>query len=238
MNYHPPGPTGPVPCYRADPEPAPELPAAVLVLQEIFGVNTYVRGVVDQLAAAGMVAVAPDLFHHHAPGFQAGYDPAGIAAGRDQIAALDLPGFHAEAAALLAALRADPATNGRVGVLGFCFGGLLAWECHSLHPFDAGVSFYGRVHSPSLDGVAPLERTPGMRGPMLAHFASNDASIPATAVGACAAALVAAPARGTIEVWPRVQHGFHCWERSAYDPQAASLAWAETLAFLRAHLAA
>ncbi len=238
MNFHPPGPFGPIPCFRADPPATQELPPVVLVLQEIFGVNPYIRGVCGELAAAGFVAVAIDLFHRNAPNFLSGYDEAGVAEGRAQVTSLDLGRLHAELESLVNTMRADPAGNGRVGVLGFCYGGLLTWEVHGLHATDAAVSFYGRAHSPSLDGVPPLERTPTMRGPLLAHFASNDASIPPTAVGACAEALVKGPTRGTIEVWPRTQHGFHCWDRKAFDPYAASRSWAETLAFFRSNLKA
>lgn len=236
MNFHPSGPFGPVPCHRADPPPATEAPPVVLVMQEIFGVNPYIRGVCGELAAAGFTAVAIDLFHHHTPEFQVGYDAAGVAAGRAEVAALDIGRLHAELESLVATMRADPACNGRVGVLGFCYGGLLAWETHGLHGTDAAVSYYGRAHSPSLGGMPPIERTATMKGPILAHFAANDPSIPADAVGACAAALVTGQARGTIEVWPRTQHGFHCWDRAAFDPHAASRSWAGTLAFLRASL--
>ncbi|MFN7145019.1 MAG: dienelactone hydrolase family protein, partial [Myxococcota bacterium] len=197
MNYHPPGPSGPIPCFRVDPVVGAELPAAVIVLQEIFGVNAYIRGVCQELANAGFTAVAIDLFHRKAPGFVTGYDEAGFAAGRAQAAALDLAGFHADIEALVDALRKDPAVNDRVGVLGFCFGGMLAWEAHALHAIDAAVSFYGRAHSPGLDGVSPCDRAATMRGPILAHFASDDPIIPPTAVGQCAAALVKGPARAT-----------------------------------------
>ncbi|MDP2312924.1 MAG: dienelactone hydrolase family protein [Pseudomonadota bacterium] len=236
MNFHPPGPFGPIPCFRADPTPTAELPPVVLVLQEIFGVNPYIRGVCAELAAAGFVAVAIDLFHRNAPNFLAGYDEAGFAAGRTEVAALDLAHLHAELGSLVNTLRADPSVNGHVGVLGFCYGGLLAWETHALHTTDAAVSYYGRAHSPSFEGVPPIERTPTMKGPLLAHFASSDPSIPHTAVGACAEALVKGPVRGTIEVWPRTHHGFHCWDRASFDPYAASRSWAETVAFLRANL--
>lgn len=238
MNFHPPGPFGPIPCFRADAVSTTELPGAVILLQEIFGVNAYIRGVAQELAAAGITAVAIDLFHRQAPGFLAGYDEAGFAAGRAQAAALDLQGFHAEIEALVATLRADQALNGRVGVLGFCFGGMLAWEVHALHALDAAVSFYGRAQSPGLDGVPPCERANTMKGPILAHFASEDPIIPPDAVGRCAAGLVKGPARGTIEVWPRTKHGFHCWDRPAYDPDVAGRAWGQTLAFFRQHLRA
>lgn len=125
---------------------------------------------------------------------------------------------------------------GRVGVLGFCYGGALAWECGALHDFAATVSFYGRAHSPVLDGVAPLTRSAGLRGPLLAHFAGLDSMIPPDAIGQCAAALVQAPHPGTIQVWPGVQHGFHCWDRDAHDKRTADLAWAQTLEFLKAHV--
>jgi carboxymethylenebutenolidase len=209
----------------------------VIVLQEIFGVNAYIRGVCGELAAAGFTAVAMDLFHARSPNFLAGYDEAGVAAGRIEVAGLDLTRLHGELEALVQAARADAGGNGRVGVLGFCYGGLLAWETHGLHATDAAVSYYGRAHAPSLDGVAPLDRGDAMRGPLLAHFAAVDACIPPTAVGACAAALLKASVRGTIEVWPGVHHGFHCWDRAAFDPTAASRSWAETLAFFRASLA-
>ncbi len=235
MNFLPPGPVGPVPCYRADPPGARPGRPAVFVLQEIFGLNPYIRGVCDALATAGFTAVAMDLFHRDAPGFLAGYDEAGFAAGRARAAALDLRGFHADVDAVLAALRSEPGA-GRVGVLGFCFGGMLTWEAAALHPFDAAVSFYGRAHSPGLDGVPPCERARTLRGPILAHFASDDPIIPPAAVGTCAAALVGAPVRGTIEVWPRTHHGFHCWDRGAYDAEAARAAWDQTLAFFGEHL--
>jgi carboxymethylenebutenolidase len=235
MNWTAIGEAGPVPCWRADPAtlPAP----AVIVLPEIFGLNAYIRGVVDQLAATGFVAVAPELFHRNAPGFLAGYDADGMAAGRAQVAALDYAAFHADIDGILVALAGDVAATRRAGVLGFCFGGLLAWECNGLHPFGAAVSFYGRAHSPASGGRPPLSRTSTMRGPLLAHFASDDPSIPPEAVGACAAALVGAPVRGTIEVWPGTHHGFHCWDRGAYEPASAKAAWDQTVRFLRANLA-
>lgn len=229
------GPRGPVPCYRANPA-RPRPSPAVVVLQEIFGLNLYIRSVCDRLAAAGFVAVAPDLFHRNAPGFLATYDEAGFAAGRAQVAALDQAGFEEEQEALLQSLLQDPKVSGKVGVIGFCFGGLLTWQTHCLHPFGAAVVWYGRAHSPALEGIPPLQRTAGMKGPILVHCASHDPMIPGEAVGAMAGALVSASRRGTVEVWPDTHHGFHCDQRSAYEPVAAARSWEDSIRFLRLSL--
>lgn len=216
-----------VPSYRAGTPGSP----AVLVLQEIFGLNRYIRGVCDTLAEAGFLAVAPEVFHRASPGFLAGYDAEGMAAGRAQVAALDHAVLQADLGAVVSTLRSDG--NGRVGVLGFCYGGLLAWDVHALHGTDAGVCYYGRAQAPTVDGRAPLERTGQFRGPFLAHFASDDPSIPGDVVAACAAALHRSPARATVELWPGTHHGFHCWDRAAHHPESAARSWELTLALFR-----
>lgn len=216
-----------VPAWVAEPADAPR--GTVLVLQEIFGVNAHIRDVAGRWARAGYLAVAPALFTRLQPQVELGYGAADMAQAKALKAAAEaLPGagvlVDVQAAIDYAAARGAAA----VGVVGFCWGGLLAWRAACTLPgLAAAVCYYGGGMTTPLESA----RTP--RCPVLAHFGRLDAFISEASVHAFATAQ------------PQVQvhlydadHGFHCDQRGAYDAAAAASAHARTLAFLAQHLAA
>jgi carboxymethylenebutenolidase len=204
--------------YRAEPSGPPR--GALVVAQEIFGVNGHIRSVCDGFAADGYVAVAPALFDRYERGIDIGYTAADIARGRE------LKGRATTEAAMLdlAAARADVASAGRTGVIGYCWGGYLAWiaAARATH-LSCAVCYYGGGMT---DAVAELPQCP-----VLAHFGELDKGIPVAGVKAFAAA------QPTVEVhiYP-ADHGFNCDQRGSYDAPSAALARERTLAFLRQHI--
>ena len=204
--------------YRAVPDGTPR--GALVVAQEIFGVNSHIRSVCDGYAADGYVAVAPALFDRCERGVDLGYTPADIARGRE------LKGLANTDAALLdvAAARDSVAGTGNVGVIGYCWGGYLAWVAAArLAGFACAVPYYGGGMTDAI-GEQPT-------CPVMAHFGERDAMIPVAGVNALAAAHPTAQ----VFFYP-ADHGFNCDQRGAFDPAAASLARERTLAFLRRHI--
>ncbi len=205
--------------WIARPAAAPR--GAVVVVQEIFGVNAHVREVCGSFADAGYVAIAPALFDRLERNVELGYDAAGIAAGRDLKARADA----GHALADIDAARKAVAGDGRVGVVGYCWGGYLAWlaACR-LDGFSAAVVYYG-------GGIGDvLGETP--RCPVLGHFGERDAMIPMSVVADWRARHPSHPVH-TYDA----DHGFNCDHRGSHDAQAAALARERTLAFFDRHLA-
>lgn len=203
----------------------------LLLLQEIFGVNAHIRAVAEQYALAGFVVIAPDLFRRQATRVELGYD------GEDRERALTLMrGLSREQAvadmdAALAALRAMPECTDRVGALGYCMGGRLAFAAAALCGVDAAVCYYGGGIAAQPDLAALAER---ITVPVQFHHAGHDPSIPPEAVAAVRAAMTRAPAAAQAEFhdYPQAQHGFNCWARAAHDPASAVLAQGRSLVFL------
>jgi carboxymethylenebutenolidase len=201
--------------YRALAKGTPR--GALVVAQEIFGVNSHIRSVCDGYAADGYVAVAPALFDRYERGVDLGYTPPDIARGRQ------LKGLAQTDAALLdlAAARDSVASTGKVGVIGYCWGGYLAWIAAARLPgFVAAVPYYGGGMT---DAIAEQPACP-----VMAHFGERDSNIPAAGVRALAAAHPSAQ----VFLYP-ADHGFNCDQRGAFDAKAARLARERTLAFLR-----
>lgn len=211
---------------------APDKAPAVLVLQEIFGVNSYVRRIADRVAAAGFLAFAPDLFHRLGDRWEGRYDDFPPAIERmqrfdDEVCLRDLD--H-----LISAVRSRPdVLDGRVGVLGFCLGGRIAYSAACTKDIRASVAFYG-VGIPG----APLAKTAGLACPLQLFFAEKDQHAPTTDVEKIRAALAEHGKSADITVWPGVDHGFFNDEREAFDPDTAQRAWPMALAFLDQHLRA
>lgn len=212
-----------VPAYLAEPAGTPR--AAVVVLQEIFGVNSHIRAVADGYAAQGYLALAPATFHRVKPGVELAYAAEDMAAGRELKAAVEAlpePGVMRDIEAAVAyASRA-----GKVGVVGYCWGGLLTWRAACAVPgLSAAVAYYGGgVTTP--DEAA---RTP--RCPTMAHFGERDHWIPMETVEAFK------KAQPGVEVHAyAADHGFNCDQRGSYDAAAAQLARERTLAFFGRHL--
>jgi carboxymethylenebutenolidase len=203
--------------YRAAPSGTPR--GGLVVIQEIFGVNGHIRRVADGYAADGFVAIAPALFDRIEPGLELGYGQDDIERGR---------GLKARAptdAALrdISAAR-DAAAAGKVGVVGYCWGGYLSWlSATRLDGFAAAVSYYGG----GIGSVA--EEMP--RCPVLLHFGEKDHAIPLSEVET----VRKAHPDLEIHVYP-AGHGFNCDERGSYDADSARLARERSLAFLRRHI--
>lgn len=207
--------------YQATPAGPPK--GGVVVIQEIFGVNSHIRSVADRYAAHGYTAVAPALFDRIRPGIELGYTEADIAEGIDLARGktdMDLAVADVRAAAQAAAV------GGKVGVVGFCWGGLLTAvsAIRSADLFSAAASYYGGG-TPTLAGQTPVV-------PMVMHYGEHDHAIPLDDVRA----LEAAWPQVTFHVYP-AQHGFNCDQRGSYDAASAALAEERTLAFFAQHLA-
>jgi carboxymethylenebutenolidase len=193
---------------------------AVLVLQEIFGVNAHIRAVTDSYAAEGYVAIAPAVFDRVRRGVELGYTPDTMKEGFGYVQSLQPEKTLLDLAASIAVVR----HAGRVGVVGFCWGGKMAYVSGCELPVACGVAYYGgRI-------VQELGRTP--KCPMLYHFGANDAHIPPSDIEQ----IRAVDTRGIFHVYPGADHGFNCDMRASFNAEAAQLARARTLAFLAQHL--
>lgn len=223
---------GPIRAWLARPD-APPL-GAVVVIQEIFGVNAHIRAVAERFARAGFTAMAPALFDLVQPEVELHYDEAGVSRGRDLAASV---GFEAALHAVAAAARWLHEAGHRVGAVGFCWGGTLALLANSRLHLPA-VDYYGGRSLPflgerALDEHALDKRAPGEPplAPMLFHFGERDALIPPQDIAEHRRHYPDAQCH----LYP-AGHGFNCEERRDYDPASAALAWERTLAFLREHL--
>ena len=208
-------------------EPIQNPIGGLVLLQEIFGVNSHIRSVADAYAAEGYFVVAPAMFDRIEPGVELGYLGPDMQKGVALKAAVEALPVEKVMQDVAAAVEVA-AQGGRVGVMGFCWGGLLTWRTACLVPgLSAAVSYYGG----GMTHGAEVERSP--RVPVLAHFADQDNHIDLPSVAAFAAA------QPNVEVMIHAgQHGFNCDQRASYDAQAAAQARARTLAFFAEHLAA
>ncbi len=211
------------PAYVAQPAAQPR--GAVVVLQEIFGVNSHIRAVADGYAAAGYLAVAPATFHRVKAGVELGYQPDDMSAGmalKATVEALPAPGVLQD---IQAAIN-HAASAGKVGVVGYCWGGLLTWRTACLlKGVSAAVPYYGG----GVTTEAEIARMP--KCPVLAHFGDKDHWIPLEGVEA----LKQAHPEVEVHVYA-ANHGFNCDQRGSWDATAAALARERTLAFFAKHL--
>jgi carboxymethylenebutenolidase len=212
-------PHGPIRAWRA--EPAGPSRGAVLVIQEIFGANAHIRSVADRLAAAGFVALAPALFDPVEHGVELDYSDAGMQRGRALVAALGI----ARAVDLLNAAAEKLQMEGlRVGAVGFCWGGTLAFLCATRLSLPA-VGYYGARSVPFLDEAAGAA--------LMFHFGADDASIPPEDVGKHRAQ----QPQAQVFVYDDAGHAFNRdVDPTHYAPAAAAVAWQRTLAFLEEQL--
>ncbi len=193
---------------------------ALVVLQEIFGVNGHIRALTDAFAAAGYTAIAPSLFDRVRRGIELGYSREEQQQGAGYRAQIAPEMALKDIAAAAAVVR----HSGRTGVVGYCWGGTLAYLAACELPLAAAVVYYGKVS-------AHLERKP--RCPVMYHYGSEDQSIPLADVAALRAAQPAAP----LYVYAGAGHGFSCEQRDSYDAAAAALARTRTLDFFGRYIA-
>jgi len=204
--------------YRVDPAGRPR--GGLVVVQEIFGVNSHIRLVCDDYAAAGYVAVAPALFDRVERDVQLGYGPDDVTRGRAIREKVSLE----DALADVEAAAREVAGAGRIGVVGYCWGGTVAWVAATRsRTFAAAVSYYG--------GGVPDLANEQPNCPVQLHFGEQDHAIPLAGVDKLKLAHPELP----VYLYP-AGHGFNCDQRASYHAESARLARERTLAFLREHL--
>ena len=200
--------------YEATPSSKPR--GGIVVIQEIFGVNSHIRNVADGYAAAGYAAIAPQIFDRVERNVELGYEPTDMTRG------VEIARGKLKMEQTLQDLQAaidDAKRFGKVGVVGYCFGGLMAWlAACELNGVSAVVSYYG-------GGVASqLDRKP--RCPVMMHFGDKDAHIPLSDVDKVRKAHPGV----NVNVYA-ADHGFNCDHRASYDAAAAKLALSRSLEF-------
>ena len=215
-----------LPAYVA--QPAGQAKAAIVVIQEIFGVNSHIQAVADRFAAQGYLAIAPSMFERVTPGVNLGYQPDDMTAGMGlKAAATDLPSPGVMQDIQAAIDYAATQSGGKVGVIGFCWGGLLTWQSAcTLNGISAAAPYYGGGMT------APSEIARQPKCPVMAHFGEKDHYIAMDGVQAFAAAHPAV----TVHTYD-ADHGFNCDQRGSYNEAAATLARSRTLAFFAEKLA-
>ncbi|VTU17145.1 dienelactone hydrolase family protein [Variovorax sp. PBL-E5] len=212
------------PAYVAEPAGKPK--GAVVVVPEIFGVNSHIRSVADGYAADGYFAVSPSTFHRVKAGVELGYSEDDMKTGfglKTAVEALPAPGVLQDVQAAVD----FAAKAGKVGIVGYCWGGLLTWRAAAgVTGLSAAAPYYGG----GMTTPEEIARSPKV--PVLAHFGSQDHWIPLDTVEAFK------KAHPEVEVHIyEANHGFNCDQRGSYDAAAAKLARERTLAFFGKHLA-
>jgi carboxymethylenebutenolidase len=210
--------------------PASGYGPGIVVLQEIFGVNQYLRDVADWYAAHGFVAVVPDLFWRIQPGIELSDRGDDWKRAIELYQKIDEAKAVEDAGATLEFLRKHPACSGRAGALGFCMGGNLAYLLSARFKPDCAVSYYGVSIEKSLDEAKNLNN------PLLLHIGGLDKFCPPEAQAQIHAALDANPLV-TIHDYPGMDHAFARTGGEHYDAAAAEIANLRTLEFLVSHLA-
>jgi carboxymethylenebutenolidase len=199
--------------------PAGRARGAIVVLQEIFGVNHHIRAVADRYADAGWLAIAPALFDRVARGVELGYTAADLPTARGTMMQVDTAKALLDIAAATAVVR----HVGKVAVVGFCWGGRLAWLVGCEQPVSAAVAYYGTRIGQHLPQVP--------RCPILLHFGERDEHVAPAEI----AQIRSACPEAEVHVYP-AGHGFACDERAGFDAASAALAWRRTQEFLGKHL--
>ena len=205
--------------YRADPAGAPK--AAIVVIQEIFGVNHHIRSVCDRLAGEGYVAIAPSVFDRIEPNFTSGYSPDEVTNARKFVANPDWAAMLRDTEAAIDAVK----DVGPVGIIGFCLGGSVAYAAATrLSGLRAAIGYYGGAIVRFADDKPKV--------PTQLHFGEKDAGIPLADVETIRTK------RPDVEIfiYPGAQHGFGCDERASYDKTSADIARQRSLAFFAEHL--
>jgi carboxymethylenebutenolidase len=219
------GPNGPVKAYVARPKKAGKSDkfAGVLVIHENRGLNEHIEDVARRVALEGYVAIAPDGLS------SAGGAPEDQEAARDLFAKTDGARIATDVLAAVPWLAADPANNGKIGVVGFCFGGGLALRAAiEAVGVDCAVSYYGKQLS--------AEDTRRLKVPVMLHYAGTDERVN-EGIPAFRAALDAVGVPYSLNMYPGTQHGFHNDSSGArYNEPAAKLAWSRTMDFFDTYL--
>jgi carboxymethylenebutenolidase len=204
--------------WRAEPNGKPK--GGIVVIQEIFGVNSHIRSVTDRAAEAGYLAIAPAMFDRVERDVDMGYDQTTIPKGMEYAGKMN----REQALADIAAAIAVASEGGKVGITGFCMGGTYTWAAAAnLSGLSAAVGYYG-------GGILSMKDLQP-KVPTMLHFGEKDAHIPIDGVHE----LEKLHPEVKIYTYP-ADHGFHCDARASYDDPSAKLAWGRTLAFFAEHV--
>ena len=203
--------------------PKEEARGAIIVIQEIFGVNSHIRGVAEGYANDGYLAIAPALFDRTTPGLETGYAGDDMKRARDAMQKQLALGWDPVLKDLRAAVKAVKGA-GKVGVVGYCWGGTASWMAASRVEGLAGaVCYYGSGIVNNVDEKPKV--------PVMFHWGESDKSIPSEARDKIAKAHPTTEAHSY-----KAGHGFNCDQRESFDKAAAQLARERTLAFFKKHI--
>jgi carboxymethylenebutenolidase len=204
--------------YRAEPKGKPL--GGLIVVQEIFGVNSHIKSVADGYAADGYLAVAPAFFDRVERGLDIGYTPADIERGRVFIPKMQWDTVMKDAGAALANVK----SAGKAGIVGYCWGGTVSWVSASRLPgLAAAVTYYGGGIT-GLSGEKP-------KCPVMSHWGETDHAIPLDGVKK----FLGEHPEVTSFIYP-AGHGFNCDQRGSFHAESAKLARTRSLEFFRKHI--
>lgn len=225
--------------YLAMPTEDGEFPA-VIVVQEIFGVNDHIKDVTRRFAQEGYIAIAPAIYQRLDPGFETGYTPEAIEVGRkykNQTKASELLSDIQATIDYLYSLPQVKKTG--VGTIGFCFGGHVVYLVSTLPEIKATASFYGAGIAnwkPGEKDKATVDCTPDIKGTLYAFFGKEDGSIPQEQVDMIENALKDNNIPHKVFRYDGAEHGFFCDQRGSYHAEAAQDAWAKVLELFKSEL--
>lgn len=214
--------------YLAQPAAEGQFPA-VIVIQEIFGVNSHIREVTERIAKEGYVAIAPAIYQRQAPGFETGYTPADITIGRKYKEQTTASQLISDIQATINYLKTLPfVKQPSFGCIGFCFGGHVAYLAATLPEIKATASFYGAgIATQTPGGGAPtIARTPEIKGTIYGFYGIQDASIPSEQIDQIEIELQKHSISHRIFRY-NADHGFFCDHRGSYNATAAAESWEE-----------
>ena len=212
--------------YLAQPTQGGPYPG-VVVIQEIFGVNSHIRDVTDRIAGLGYVAIAPAIYQRLAPGFEVGYTDADLQLGRKYKEQTTAPELLSDIQATIDFLKQrDNVKNAPFGAIGFCFGGHVTYLAATLPDIGATASFYGAgiVTGTPGGGPATVTRTAEIKGTLYGFFGTEDPLIPNSEVDQIEAELQKCKIPHRIFRY-QATHGFFCEQRDSYNKDAAEDAW-------------
>jgi carboxymethylenebutenolidase len=221
-----------MPLYDAEPEGSPG--AAVIVIQEAFGVNDHIEDVTRRFATEGYRAVSPHLFHRSGdPAL--GYDD--IQKVMPHMQAVTEAGLARDLDATLSYLADAGFESNQVGIVGFCMGGTVSFLAATRYPLGAAVTFYGGgIASGRFGTPSQIELAPDLVAPWLGLYGDLDQGIPVEEVEALREAAAKASVPTEVVRYPDAEHGFHCDARSSFHPPSSQDAWQRTLAWFQSYL--
>lgn len=225
----------PMQAYLVQPE-APGHYPAVLVLMEIFGVNSHIQDVAERLAAQGYITLAPNYYHRTTQNLELGYTDRDVVIGRKHKEQTTRAHLIADLNASIAFLETLPklSPSKNMGCIGFCFGGHVAFIAAEAPQIKAAIAFYpGGVATASPGGGRPtISHAPALQAEMLCLFGMNDPLIPPEDTDKIEESLKNAGKSYEVIRYENTGHGFFCDQRKDFDPSAAEDAWERVLALL------